>query len=141
MRIWVGLEKEGADTGNKTLFVEASSIDSTQVLVIRQLASENEVSAIYFGAGKVELLRFSRDISLLNDFYTIIETAIVEKMQVYGKIFHNVIVRFDIKDIKTNVTFKLDNGKFVAVTTDYALTNIREVRDGMYNGDKLVYYE
>ena len=85
MKVWKGLEKEiKIFQGLEMLFIQGKEVDVKKVL---ELAKENEIYNLYFGAGKTELESFE-ELGLIPDEYEVIvaetrsTTTNIEKLAV-----------------------------------------------------------
>lgn len=109
MKLWIGTECEGRLKGLKTLFI-ANKID---IITIEKIAKKNNISHLYFNAGKNEFNDFNT-IRQLYDSYLItlevtnidvIPTDIVLKCHIIWRVIKSKY----LEKIKDTDTIKLEN--------------------------------
>lgn len=135
MRLWSGIEREGTQTGVKTLFVESAHVLATDLLKIKDVAIKCNISRIYLGAGKTDVLALCAEWpEILNGFDVIVETSCtsIQHLAQVEK-FENVILRNDIslKDY-SSVVPKIDNGESVTLYYGAVTNSLATLRDGIY---------
>lgn len=164
MRIWTGLEMEWQNKGLKTMFVETSALGQHKMNIVLSLLSEQEdVQAIYFGAGRKDVksinyeaftnileycrarnIKITFETSNLNDILNnAILPDIIKKYEIW------LFIRTDIKaptrlisEIAGQLVYKLDNNVFAIFTKFEAqtMTDITTVNEGLYEQvDTLIY--
>jgi len=135
MRLWAGIEREGAQTGVKTLFVESNRVGRADLTIIRSEAKKRNISRIYFGAGKIDVKFISKDwVKVFKGFEVVVETTLQSLCYLHFRSeFKSIILRNDIllSNYK-NIVPKIDNGKQVTLYYDGVTNDISSVKDGMY---------
>ena len=150
MRIWIGKEQEGKHFGELTLFVESNKLDSIVLNKVKQFIPNN-CKRIYFGAGRVDVLKFDIELYDLLNYDIIIEQGIFNFNRLPKWVLNNwnVILTYrttqdGIASLGSNITFKIDDFKQVCM---YELKNIHTINlstlnNGLYkNIDKILYEE
>lgn len=135
MRLWEGIEKEGAQIGIKTLFVESKRITYDKLLLIRDVAKKRSISRIYLGAGKVDIIYlYKKWYEILKKIEVVVETTSPHIRYLSSlDAFSSVVVRIDI-DVKeySNIIPKIDNKKVVTLYYNGVENSISTVKNGMY---------
>lgn len=142
MRVWEGIEREGAQTGVKTLFVESARILMLDLHKIRNVAKKRGISRIYIGAGKLDVIQLEETWNeVLIDYDVVIETTPqnLDNIVSIDK-FQSVVLRNDISlNDYSNVVPKIDNGKSVTLFYNGIKNTIDTVQDGLYTDtDKII---
>ena len=134
MRIWEGIEKEGAQKGVMTLFVESKRITCAKLTLICRIAKKRNISRIYLGAGKVNVTyMYKRWHKVLGNYDVVIETAprYLSKLPQHER-FYNIVLRNDITISYKNIIPKIDNGKSVALYYGAVENSLKTLKDGIY---------
>lgn len=147
MRIWVGKEQEGNNKGALTMFIEGREINHDQEKVILNLIDKYEITRVYLGAGKTDLLHFPGTLleTSLASFEVVVECSLqnVRKWNALLPYVSELVIRIDdytIDALSKKTVLKTDNGKVAALFYDRVINSIEAVKDGMYaNDDKLVW--
>ena len=142
MRMWIGKEREGKKKGVKTLFVEATLLDTLTLKKVCSVATKHSISRIYIGAGKVDVIGLSKDwFNILQGFDVAVETTAKNVSKLcHTEKFGEIIIRTDLS-LKSlaNVTPKIDNGEKVRMYYGHEENSISSVKDGYYtDSDVLV---
>lgn len=142
MRAWVGIEREGAQKGVKTLFIESNRISRTDLPLIRSAARQRSISRIYLGAGKIDVKFISKDwVKKFKDFEVVVETTARNlNFLHFREQFSAIVLRTDIEMSNyKNVVPKIDNGEKVTLYYHGVMNSINTVTDGMYaDTDKII---
>jgi hypothetical protein len=159
MRIWVGEEKEGAYTGERTLFVESGTLSEEVFSAVAAILPEfKNVKTIYFGAGCVDVWYISPMIDSFfrwaSTYSVILEVGVaglnssnncanVYKIMYDFSVVHRIpfklIIRSNIAfDPKGDFSLKLEVPNKVYVADETIFNYIDEVKNGMYPGDELI---
>lgn len=135
-RIWIGPEREGAQKGEQTIFVEAEIVNLSLWQIVMQLSEKYACNRLYFGAGKKDI-RESILIPKSRKVKTIVECSCVNINKIAGKGYSEIIIRVDIPNLKELFSIKTDNDKEVVIYKPQYLNEICTDK-GLYLGDRII---
>lgn len=140
MKLWYGIEKEGRDLNEKTLFVCEKFLTRVDLVFISKIADSYGINRIYLGAGKKNVLRlYPQWYNILNSSNVVIETTLSTLRNIpRAELFSEVIIRNDVKEVSSNIVFKADDGKKVALYYARYTNSTLDVKNGMYEDDKII---
>lgn len=146
MKIWKGPEREGKDIGKDTIFVESSVLDFCVINKVKEIAKKEKISRIYFGAGRVDILKIEAQcLNGLNNAYLIAESSYNNLSILLSEIrFNERIARLDLnaQDKAKNIKAKIDYGDKVSFFVDSIETNLKTLKKGLYTDtDTLLYFD
>lgn len=139
MRCWVGMEREGSST-ERTLFVESKEL--CQPDTILTLAKKYDVQRIYFGAGKVDVVKVTPQFfQNFTQYKVILETSLPNLAPFFDEIVYVLRIDLDTKWKKECILPKFDFEGCVRVFESCTENSSEEVKEGMYKNDVLVWEE
>ena len=139
MRIWKGKEREGSCI-KETLFIESRVLSNNDLKTIVEIAKREGINRLYFGAGGVNVIAAEGGYrNLWKDFEVVVETS--DPLLLCAALFKKakIILRLPVSDAQQNIIFKLDDGHQVKIFEEAIVTNIDEIKDGLYKTDTLLY--
>ena len=142
MRIWKGIEKEGAAQGEQTIFIESKYLYFFQVETIKEQAKD--CRRLYFGAGKKDILGISKGFfNKFQDYQIIIETTPLNLPVIYNEIQNaDIIIRIETRRNNNRLIPKIEyKNESVRIYQSYIENDIKEVLDGQYNDDIMLWEE
>lgn len=157
MRMWIGKEMEGPNTGNMTLFVESQVLDDNDITLINQSLKKYLIRYLYLGAGRINtyinLTTLKKLIADIGDFIHItLEGSDIQLLENAIKIADKniqVVYRIDLssdadlcKFADNKLIVKLDDKSKVLLSRFKSVWNVDVsfVNKGLYKDvDTLIY--
>ncbi len=135
-KLWIGIECEGRLKGLKTLFI-ANKTDLQQIILI---SKENNISHLYFNAGKNEFNDFEIIRKLYQEYTITLEVTNVDNIPLdiikYCHIMYRILETESLDKIKDTDTIKIESPN----TQIYCITKEQMMKNNFdeYKTDKII---